>query len=48
MDIPILTALSEKEREACKLQLGFADRLKQSPYYLKEVKKDLGTLDSHI
>jgi hypothetical protein len=47
-DIPILTPLSEREREACKLQLGFADRLKQSPYYLKEVKKDLGTLGSHL
>jgi DNA-directed RNA polymerase III subunit RPC7 len=43
-----LTALSEREREACKLQLGFADRLKQSPYYLKEVEKNLGILDSQI
>ena len=46
-DIPILSALSEREREACKSQLGFADRLKQSPYYLKEIKKNLGILNSN-
>lgn len=47
-DIPILTALSERERETCKSQLGFADRLRQSPYYLKEVKKNLGTLNANL
>ncbi|KAG8939900.1 hypothetical protein FRC04_005810 [Tulasnella sp. 424] len=37
--MPILTHITEREREICRLDVGIASRLRNSSYYLTEAKK---------
>ncbi|KAI0250701.1 DNA-directed RNA polymerase III, subunit Rpc31 [Lactifluus subvellereus] len=37
--LPALTEYSEEEKRICELQLGFAARLRRSPYYVTELVK---------
>jgi len=39
-DLPVLTHITDRERQICKYQMGFADRLKKSAYYLVDGGKD--------
>ncbi|KAG8772094.1 hypothetical protein FRC15_002983 [Serendipita sp. 397] len=38
-DLPVLANVSDKERQICKYQMGFVERLKKSPYYLVDTTK---------
>lgn len=35
-NMPVLTALTDEDKEICQLQSGFAERLRQSAYYIVE------------
>ncbi|KAA1472510.1 hypothetical protein DENSPDRAFT_778213 [Dentipellis sp. KUC8613] len=37
--LPVLTEYSEDEKRICELQIGFADRLRKSAFYITEPKK---------
>lgn len=40
--LPVFTQPSEEEKQVAQLQLGFANRLKLSPYYIVEKTKSTG------
>ncbi|KIL61051.1 hypothetical protein M378DRAFT_167398 [Amanita muscaria Koide BX008] len=40
--LPVFTQPSEEEKQVAQLQLGFANRLKSSPYYIVEKTKSTG------
>ena len=40
--LPLLTEYSDEEKRIAELQLGFATRLRQSPYYIVETTKSAG------
>ncbi|KAG8983952.1 hypothetical protein FRB90_005638 [Tulasnella sp. 427] len=37
--MPVLTRITDREREICRLEVGIATRLRNSSYYLTEAKK---------
>ena len=46
--LPLLTEYNEEEKRIAELQIGFATRLRKSPYYIVESTKSTGGHVSHV
>ena len=42
MSVPIPSEITDEERRIAEIQIGFATRLQQSPYYIVEKSKTTG------
>jgi len=42
MSVPVLTDITSEEKRIAELQIGFATRLRKSPYYIVEKNKSTG------
>lgn len=40
--MPVLARITDAERETCRRQIGFAERLRYSPYYVVSERKEDG------